>query len=194
MKNIYRSYNEEDLLIAYLYMVDHTGTINNEMLEAINQKFNYNDFVKKADYRKLLIKEKGRISFEIHNRVQEGKDIDFIMENISSEIMDEEGLKVFILEKFSQFSKVKENNKIDKKTVYKCLLGIVIASVIGTLILDAVILFTAHFSFFLLVPVYIINYFVIRIITGKTRDNLIVFLAVLISVIVSTVLSLVYIM
>ena len=74
MKNIYRNYNEEDLIVAYLSMVEHTGKINDEMREAISQKFDYNEFVKKANFRTALIKEKGRISFEIHNRVQKGDD------------------------------------------------------------------------------------------------------------------------
>ncbi|WET51646.1 hypothetical protein PYS58_10980 [Chryseobacterium indologenes] len=194
MKNIYRNYNEEDLLVAYLYMVDHTGIINREMREAIDQKFDYNEFVKKAEYRKSLIKEKGRISFDIYNRVQQGESLDHIFENISSEIIEKGVLKNFIIDKFHQFSKVKENNTIDKETVYKSLLGIVIASVAGMFFLYGVIVFTAEFSFFLLVPVYIINYIVIRMIIGKTRDNIIVFLAVFISVIISAVLPFIQIM
>ncbi|WP_294328900.1 hypothetical protein [uncultured Chryseobacterium sp.] len=194
MKNIYRNYNEEDLLVAYLYMVDHTGIINREMREAIDQKFDYNEFVKKAEYRKSLIKEKGRISFDIYNSVQQGESLDHIFENISSEIIEKGVLKNFIIDKFHQFSKVKENNTIDKETVYKSLLGIVIASVAGMFFLYGVIVFTAEFSFFLLVPVYIINYIVIRMIIGKTRDNIIVFLAVFISVIISAVLPFIQIM
>lgn len=188
MKNIYRNYNEEDLVVAYLYMTDHTGTINDEMREAISQKFNYDEFVKKAEYRKILIKEKGRISFEVHHRVRKGEEISLILENISSEIMERNDLKIFILEKYEQFSKVKENDTIDKKTIYKSLLGIVVASVTGFLFLKTIVVSTGQFSFFLLVPVYIMNYFVIYGITGKSRDNLIVFLAIFISVIISTVL------
>jgi len=98
-------------------------------------------------------------------------------------------LKIFILNKFDQFSKVGENDKIDEKTIFKSLLGIVVASVTGLLFLKFIITSTGEFSFFLLIPVYIINYLVIYGITGKTRDNFVVFMAVLISVIVSTILS-----
>ena len=188
MKNIYRNYNEEDLLVAYLYMTDHTGTINDEMREAISQKFNYDEFVKKAEYRKVLIKEKGRVSFEVHHRVRKGEEISLILKNISSEIMERDELKIFILEKYEQFSRVKENDTIDKKTIYKSLLGIAVASVTGFLFLKTIVVSTGQFSFFLLVPVYIMNYFVIYGITGKSRDNIIVFLAIFISVIISTVL------
>lgn len=188
MKNIYRNYNEEDLLVAYLYMTDHTGIINDEMREAISQKFNYDEFVKKAEYRKVLIKEKGRVSFEVHHRVRKGEEISLILKNISSEIMVRDELKIFILEKYEQFSRVKENDTIDKKTIYKSVLGIVVASVTGFLFLKTIVVSTGQFSFFLLVPVYIMNYFVIYGITGKSRDNIIVFLAIFISVIISTVL------
>ncbi|WP_160136358.1 hypothetical protein [Chryseobacterium sp. c4a] len=188
MKNIYRNYNEEDLIVAYLHMTDHTGTINNEMREVINQKFDYNEFVSKAENRKILIKEKGRVAFEVYHSVQKDETIYSILNNISSEMMDKEELKIFILEKFDQFSRVKENDRIDKKTIYRSLLGIIIASINGLLFLYTILSFTSEFSFFLLIPIYILNYLVIRWITKKTRDNIIVFLAVLISVIISTVL------
>ncbi|MCJ7933053.1 MAG: hypothetical protein MUW56_05310 [Chryseobacterium sp.] len=188
MKNIYRNYNEEDLIVAYLSLIDHTGTINNEMDEAIRQNFNYDDFVKKAEYRRAFIKEKGRISFEVHQMVRKGLDHNFILDNTSSEIMEDKELKKFILQKFSEFSAVKENNTIDKDTIYRSLLGILISSVTGFLFLGVFAFIMNTFLFALLVPVYIINYFVIRFVTGKTRDNLIVFLAVFISVIISTLL------
>lgn len=189
MKNIYRNYNEEDLHAAYLHMTDHTGKVNDELREAISQKFNYNEFVKAAEYRKILVKEKGRISYEVHKRVQKGEKIDVILENIFSEMIGNSDLKIFVLNKFEQFSKVRENDKIDEKIIFKSLLGLVVASVTGLLFLNFIITSTGEFSFFLLVPVYIINYLVIYGITGKTRDNFVVFMAVLISVIVSTILS-----
>jgi hypothetical protein len=190
MKNIYRNYNEEDLHAAYLHMTDHTGAVNDELREAISQKFNYDEFVKVAEYRKILVKEKGRISYEVHKRVQNGEKIDVILENISSEMIGSSDLKIFVLNKFEQFSKVRENDKIDEKIIFKSLLGLVVASVTGLVFLKFIITSTGEFSFFLLVPVYIINYLVIYGITGKTRDNFVVFMAVLISVIVSTILSL----
>ncbi|AZA51922.1 hypothetical protein [Chryseobacterium sp. G0201] len=186
MKNIYKNFNEEDLIVAYLYMNEHTGKINEEMTEAINQKFNYDEFVNKANQRTLLIKEKGRISFEVYKMVEKGDDLLLIMENISSQILNNKELEEFVVEKFYGFSSVKENNKIDRTTIYKSILGIFISSIIGLLFFSIFILATKIFSIFLLVPLYIVNYFVIRIITGKTRDNLIVFIAVFLSVIIST--------
>ncbi|WEK68097.1 MAG: hypothetical protein P0Y62_09440 [Candidatus Chryseobacterium colombiense] len=188
MKNFYRNYNEEDLIVAYLSMVEHTGKINDEMREAISQKFDYNEFVKKANFRTALIKEKGRISFEVHNRVRKGDDFNVIESNISSDILTKKELEYFIIEKYYQFSSYKENNAIDKRTIYRSLLGILISTVIGILVLRDFVLITNEGSFLLLIPLYVVNYLVIKAITGKTRDNLIVFLAVFISVILSTVL------
>lgn len=191
MKNIYRNYNEEDLIVAYLSMIEHTGKINDEMREAINLKFNYDEFVNKAEFRTAVIKEKGRISFEIHKMIEKGENFVFIKDNISSEIIDEKELHQFIVQRFYQFSVYKENNRIDKTTIQRSLLGILVSTIIGILFLRAFILVTNEVSFLLFIPVYIVNYWVIRLITGKTRDNLIVFLAVFISVILSTILPLV---
>ena len=192
MKNFYKNFNEEDLIAAYLYMKEHTGEINEEMTEAINQKFNYDDFISKADNKTLLVKEKGRISYEIYQLVVQGSDLDSVFENISSTVLNNQELENFIILKFNEFSSVKVNRNIDRDTIFKSILGVFISSVIGLLFFWTIILITGVFSFFLLVPLYIINYFVIRQITGKTRDNLIVFLAVFISVIISTLLPFVF--
>jgi len=192
MKNFYKNFNEEDLIAAYLYMKEHTGEINEEMTEAINQKFNYNDFISKADNKTLLVKEKGRISYEIYQLVVQGSDLDSVFENISSTVLNNQELENFIILKFNEFSSVKVNRNIDRDTIFKSILGVFISSVIGLLFFWTIILITGVFSFFLLVPLYIINYFVIRQITGKTKDNLIVFLAVFISVIIWTLLPFVF--
>ncbi|MCY0979094.1 hypothetical protein PGH12_08530 [Chryseobacterium wangxinyae] len=188
MKNFYRNFSEEDLIAAYLYMSEHTGKIDEEMTEAIKQKFNYDEFVSKANRRTSFIKEKGRISFEVYNMVKKGDDLFFIIESISSSVLNNQELEDFIIHKYHQFSLVIENNKIDLVTIYKSFFGVFISSIIGFLFFWIFVLTTNVFSFFLLVPIYIINYFVIRFIVGKTRDNLIVFLAVFISVIISTLL------
>ncbi|MBV8328598.1 hypothetical protein [Chryseobacterium sp.] len=188
MKNIYRNYNEEDLLTAYLDVIDHTGKMNDEMEEMIRKKFYYNEFVKKAEYKRILIKEKARISFEVYNKVEKGECLDAVLKDTFSEIIESKELVFLISEKFYQFSVYKKNNTIDIKTLYSCLLGTLVSSGIGVLFFVMLISILNEFSFLLLIPLYIINYFIIKLITGKTRDNLIVFLAVFISVIISTIL------
>jgi hypothetical protein len=188
MKNIYRNYNEEEMLIAYLDYIDHTGKVNKEMEEMIRHKFDYNEFVKKAEYRRALIKERGRIAFEVHKMVEKGKSLNEIFETISPDIIDRKEFEHIIVTRFHQFSQHEENIKIDKKTVYKSLVGILAASFTGFLFFFRLVDVLNEFSFLLLIPVYIFNYFIIRFITGKTRGNLIVFIAVFISVIISTIL------
>lgn len=188
MKNFYRNFNEEDLIVAYLYVTEHTGEIDEEMTEAINQKFNYDEFVSKANKRTSFIKERGRISFEVYNMVKKGDDLPLMIESISSSILNNQEREDFVTLKFHEFSLVKENNKIDLVTIYKSFFGVFISSIIGFLFFWTFVLLANTFSFFILVPIYIINYLVIRFITGKTRDNLIVFLAVFMSVIISTLL------
>ncbi|MDQ0593001.1 type IV secretory pathway VirB3-like protein [Chryseobacterium ginsenosidimutans] len=187
MKNIYKNFNEEDLIVAYLYMIEHTGKINEEMIEAINLNFNYDEFLSKANKRTLLIKEKGRISFEVYRMVEKGDDLLFIMESISSQILNDKELEEFIVHKFKGFSLIKENKTIDQITIYKSILGVFISSIIGLLFFLIFVSVTNIFSFYLLIPLYIVNYFIIKFLTGKTRSNIVVFLAVLISVIISTV-------
>jgi hypothetical protein len=192
MKNFYRNFNEEDMIAAYLYMNEHTGKIDAEMTEAINQKFNYDEFVTKANNRMLLIKEKGRISFEIYKMVSKGSDLNSVFENISSTMLKNQEFEDFIILKFNGFSSARVNKNIDRNTILKSILGVFISSIIGLLVFWTFILITDIFSFLLLIPLYIINYFVIRLITGKTRENIIVFVAVFISVIISTLLPFVF--
>lgn len=186
--NIYKNFNEEELLIAYNELMDNSGKINNDMQVILTEKGYSEDFFAKANHKKVMIKEKGRIAFEISKMVDQNANLEEIDEKISSELLGKEELSYFILEKYNQFEYHKENTKIDKKTFYKSFIGLILGTFAGSIFLFLTIIFLKAFIFYFLIPTYIVCYLVIKLITGKTRSNLAVFISTFLATVFSAVI------
>lgn len=186
--NIYRNFSEKELLIAYNELLDNSGKINRDMQEILTERGYDEEFFAKANHKKAVVREKGRIAFEINKMVQQNKSLEIIDEKISSELLEKEELSHFILEKYNQFERHKENTKVDKKTFYKSFTGIILGTFTGSIFLFLSIIFFKAFIFYFLIPTYIICYLIIKLITGKTRDNLAVFISTFIATVLSAVI------
>lgn len=188
MKNIYKNFNDEELIIAYNELLDNSGRINSDMREILNHRGYNEEFFAKANHKKDVVKEKGRVAFEICKMVDQNESLENINEKISSDILGKDELSYFILEKYIAFEQNRENSKVDRETLYKSFVGLILGTFAGILFLLLIILFLEAFFFFFLVPTYILCYFVIKFITGKNRSNLAVFISTFIATILSALL------
>lgn len=112
--NIYKNFSEQELLIAYNELLDNSGKINRDMQEILTERGYDEEFFAKANHKKVIAKEKGRIAFEISKMVDHNATLEEIDEKISSELLEKEELSHFILEKYNQFEYQKEKNTSDK--------------------------------------------------------------------------------
>lgn len=119
--NIYKNFSEQELLIAYNELLDNSGKINRDMQETLTERGYDEEFFAKANRKKVIVKEKGRIAFEISKMVDQNASLEEIDAKISSGILEKEELSYFILEKYNQFEYHKDNSKLDKKTIHKVL-------------------------------------------------------------------------
>lgn len=188
MKNIYKNFNEEELIIAYNELLDNSGKINSDMQEILNDKGYKEEFFAKANHKKAVVKEKGRVAFEISKMVDQNESLENVNEKITSDILGKDELSYFILEKYIAFEHNRENSKVDKETLYKSFVGLIVGTFAGILFLLLIILFLQAFVFFFLVPTYIVCYLVIKLITGKTRTNLAVFISTFLATVLSALL------
>lgn len=186
--NIYKNFTEEELLIAYNELLDNSGKINRDMQEIINERGYDEKFFEKANHRKLVVKEKGRIAFEINQLIDQGLSIEDIEPKISSDILENDELSYFILEKYLILTSHKENSKVDDETIRLSIVGLFVATLAGSIFLFLAILFLQAIAPFLLVPTYIVCYLVIKLITRKTRSNLAVFISTFLATIFSALI------
>lgn len=191
--NIYKNFSEQELMIAYNELLDNSGKINPDMQEILTERAYNEKFFAMANHKKVVVKEKGRIAFEISKLVDQGKFFEEIEPTISSEILNNEELFNFILEKYIIFHSIQENDKVDKKTLYKSFIGLIVGTFAGISFLYLIVTFLQAFNFFFLIPTYVVCYLVIKKITRKTRDNLAVFISTFLATIFSLLVSFLFI-
>jgi hypothetical protein len=97
-----------------------------------------------------------------------------------------ENWNILLLKNTINFHRTKKIIQSTKELFTRSLLGILISTFIGIMVLRDLVLITNEASFLLLIPLYIVNYLVIRLITGKIETILLYFLFYF--VILSTVL------
>lgn len=186
----YTKFSEEDLIASYTNQIDYQGKPDQEIVEEILRRGSLQDFQTKIKTRNFIHDEQNRIIREIHghymNKLSKQECLLLIDSSLPQEI-----IKRLVDIKYDQIHRSIENLKVDSNTLMYSFMGTIVASVISTIIITFLIYKLTFFSvllFALLIPAYLINYWIIRLFTGKTRDNLAVFIASFIA----TVLNCVY--
>jgi len=187
--NIYKNFSEEELLIAYNELLDNSGKISRDMQEVLTERGYDEEFFEKANHKKLVVKEKGRIAFEVNKMVEKEIFFEEIQPTISSDILSDEELFNFILEKYVIFKSNYDNEKVNKQTLYKSIFGLLIGTFAGISFLQLIVTFLQAFHFIFLIPTYVVCYLVIKKITRKTRNNLAVFISTFLATAFSAIIS-----
>ncbi|MDP9958336.1 hypothetical protein [Chryseobacterium lathyri] len=187
----YSNFSEKDLIESYTNQIDYQGKADQEILEEILSRSSLDDFLFKIKTQKLLLDEQNRIIREIHGHYMSKLSKQECLSLLSSDLLSDKTIRILVDIKYKQIHQNVENLKVDSDTLMYSFIGTIVASVVSTIIILTILYkftFLSVFNFGLLIPAYIINYWIIRLFTGKTRDNLAVFIASFIA----TVLNCVY--
>jgi hypothetical protein len=190
----YSKFPEQDLIESYNNQIDYQGKATQELLEEITSRGSLEDFQAKIGNQKIILNERNRVIREIHQHYLNKSSKQECLSLINSELISQEEIKTLVDTKYLHIQQSIENLNVDSDTIIKSLLGIIISSPISTAIIGLLIYAINGllvFNFFLLVPAYIINYFIIRLITKKTRANLTVFIATFLSTILNILILIV---
>jgi hypothetical protein len=192
----YTKFSEQDLIESYKNQIDYQGKASNELLEEITKRESLEDFQLKIENQKNLLDENNRIIREIHRHCMNKTSEQECLSLIDSDIYTKKEIKLMIQEKYEHINRNVENLKVDSDTILFSLLGIMVSTVVSSVILLFCLYqfaFLAVFHFYLLIPLYIVNYLIIKSITHKTRDNLAVFIATCIATILNVLIFIVVI-
>jgi len=187
----YSNFSEQDLIESYKNLIDYQGKPSEEILEEISKRGSIDDFVNKIENQKLILDERNKIIREIHQYYLNKSSKEETLLLLKSDLLSTSEIRVLVEEKYADIHYRTENLKIDSSTIISSIIGAIIASIVSTMVmflLLAAINSLIVFNFFLLIPIYIINYLIIKFFTNKTRDNLAVFIATF----VATVLNCIY--
>ncbi|GAB0157000.1 hypothetical protein CHRYSEOSP005_22690 [Chryseobacterium sp. Alg-005] len=178
--SFYSKFSDQDLIESYKNQIDYQGKASKEIIEEIESRGSLEDFQSTIENQKLILDERNRIIREIHQHFMDKRSQNECFSLITSDLVSEEDIQNLILTKYTHIHQNVENLKTDPETWFYSLFGAFVASIISTIVLSIVLYnfsFLAVFNFSLLIPAYIINYWIIRLFTGKTRVNLAVFIA-----------------
>ncbi|MEY8758640.1 hypothetical protein [Chryseobacterium tongliaoense] len=176
----YSKFSESDLIESYTNQIDYQGKASKEILEEITKRGSLEDFHAKIETNHLVLNEINRIIREIHQHYMNQRSKQECISLINSDLLRNESIASLVEIKYNQIHQNVENLKVDSETWIKSFIGAVVASMVSTITILVVLyqfIFLSVFAFALLIPLYIINYWIIRLMTGKTRDNLAVFIA-----------------
>jgi hypothetical protein len=176
----YSKFSEQDLIESYNNQIDYQGKVTPELLGEIISRGPIEDFQAKIENQKTILAERNRIIREIHQHYLNKSSKQECFSLINSELLTKKEIQILVDAKYAHIHQSIENLTVDSDTILNSIAGIIISSVISSFTITLLI-YTINslivFHFFLLIPAYIINYFIIRLITKKTRDNLAVFIA-----------------
>lgn len=192
----YSKFTEQDLIESYKNQIDYQGNSTKELIDEISSRFPLEEFINKVNNQKVILDETNRIIREIHENYTNRVSMEECITSIESNLLTRKDIKILTLEKYMQIHNKKVNLEVDSDTILKSIFGVTIAPFINSVILIlAVYQFQQLivFNFFLLIPVYIINYFIIKFLVKKTRENLAVFIATLVATLLNCLFFILFI-
>ncbi len=176
----YSKFSEQDLIESYKNQMDYQGKPDQEIIDEILSRGSLEDFHDKIKNQHLFLNEQNRLIREIHGHYMNKLSKKECLALLNSDLLSDKTIGILVNTKYNQIHRKVENLKVDSDTLMFSIFGTIIASVVSTIVILIILykfIFLSVFSFGLLIPAYIINYWIIRLFTGKTRDNLAVFIA-----------------
>ena len=187
---MYKKYTDEELIEVYTSMIEYSGKANTEVLHEIELRGGLDNFKRRIEQKAIIEQEKSRISKEIFSLTSTATDAEFIKSLVTSDILSKEQVDELVENKFASFQAFNKNRQINSKTIIGSIIGIVVGTILGGWLLYVISKKLDGIYYFLIVPIYIINYLIILLITKRTRTNLVVLIASILATIGALVLFL----
>lgn len=187
---MYEKYSDDELIEAYSSMIEYSGEINKEMSTEIEFRGGLESFKKKIEQKNIIVQETKRISAEVYSLTSPETNLEFIKKLITSNILTQEQLNELIENRFLQYQVINNDKAITPRTILGSITGIILSIILSSLLLFFVIKQLQGFFYVLLIPTYILNYFIIKFITKQTRVNWVIFVATFVATVASAIVSL----
>jgi hypothetical protein len=186
----YRKYNNQELMESYTSAMDYSGMANKDLMAEIDSRGGVQELTKWVAEQNIVPNEIKRINGAIRLLFLNGANEQDIKKEITSDILQTDELAGVVQNALSHEVAIKRDLTISKKTIVGCTLGLLISTLIGTVIWLVVILKTGIIYYALNVVTLFISIIIIRLITGQSRNNLLVFLASFFSAFLSLIFGL----
>lgn len=177
----YDTYSDEELFEIH----ENVDTYSLEAKEALNivvEKRGGSDrLLKSIADKKIINDEIKRIAKETLELGTKGVDVSFINTITKSDILSAEKVKEIVDNKYSEAEAEIKDKTVDSRTIGTSIIGGIIASLIGGSLFGVIILQSDKIPIFLILLLLLVCYGIIVLITGKSKNNMAVFITTFIS-------------
>jgi hypothetical protein len=186
---MYNEYTEDELIEVYSTMIDYSGKADPKVLEEIEKRGGLNSFLDKIKQREINKEESNRVLNELIKLNREGFGLDEIKKTITSEIWTKQHLNAFIENRYIRHQLFVSDKTIDRDIILKSIFGILLASVVGSMLWAFSIIFLKAVLYPILIGIYFISYLIIRGLVGKSHNNGMVLFAGVTATIISFIVG-----
>jgi hypothetical protein len=186
---MYNEYTEDELIEVYSTMIDYSGKADPKVLEEIEKRGGLNSFLDKIKQREINKEESNRVLNELIKLNREGFGLDEIKKTITSEIWTKQHLNAFIENRYIRHQLFVSDKTIDRDIILKSIFGILLASVVGSMLWAFSMIFLKAVLYPILIGIYFISYLIIRGLVGKSHNNGMVLFAGVTATIISFIVG-----
>lgn len=171
-------------------MMSYSGKPEKPVLDEINLRGGIEKVKQAIEERNAIPNEIKRIEDKVYELFYEKKEKAEIKAGIQSEILSENDRLKVIEHVIRQINAHKKDVSVNSRTILGGVAGIAISSVIGYFIWNFSIQQSGHIYYILHVPILLISYAIIYLLTKQTRKNFIVLISIFLSAAISLIISL----
>lgn len=186
---MYNKYSEDELIEVYTTMVDYSGKVDPEVLQEIDKRGGLENFLDIIKQKKINKEESNRIFNEIINLNKEGIGLDEIKKTITSEIWTKQHLNAFIENRYIRHQLFISDKTIDRDVIFRSIVGILVASIVGSMVWAFSMIYLKAVLYPILVGVYFISYLIVKGLVGKSHNNAMVLFAGVMATIISFIVG-----
>jgi hypothetical protein len=173
----FKKYTDKDLLESYSSAFAYSGNADNDLVSEIDSRGGIDQIKKNVTEQNIVLDEKTRIYELVFSLYKNNPDPNTIKASITSDILSTEQLKKSIEMAIECAEKYSKDTSVNSRTIIGSIIGMIISSLLGAIIWCYSIIQTGHMYYILTTIILLISYIIIRILTGQSRNNLLVFLA-----------------
>lgn len=185
----YIKFSDEDLYESYQTTLDYSGKVNKDLILEIERRGGLDDLKRNIEIKERFPLEVKRIYKTVSEMKFHGKTLEVIQSEITSDLIPVNKLTEIIAKQFNSIEAHEKDISINRETVIRTIVGILIASSINTLIWFYSVIYSGR-MFFILIPGFvIISYSILTLLTRKSSRNIIVYLGTFFSVLIGLVIG-----
>lgn len=179
----YSQYSDSELMEVYLNKKGYTEDAKKALeiviekkggIQSLNERY---DRLVKKEYEKSIINKQ---AIKLYNKGMTQNDIN---SNLHSEILSAEEIKTITKTACSQIDATKKDLAINSSTIIGSILGGIIGGTIGGILWALQLIYSGHIFYIFAIGLAITSYGFIKFFTKQSRNNIVVFILTVVSVI-----------